>query len=215
MSHRLAAPLVEALHEPRQFLVVPVVVILALVAVTGGEGSTMTREMARHVAVMNVAAPLLAIALGRFDRRSRATGGQLAIATLAQLCALFAFHTPAVMMTAHAQPALQLVVQAILFAVALAYWVAVLDQIGAARWRAILALLVTGKLFCLLGAVLLFAPRALYAGGPGHPGHHTAAVLADQHLAGVLMLAACPATYVLGGVVIAARWVCELPGAER
>ena len=37
--------------------------------------------------------------------------------------------------------------------------------------------------------------------------------LADQQLAGLLMITACPLTYVTAGVIIAARWVLELDGA--
>lgn len=37
-----------------------------------------------------------------------------------------------------------------------------------------------------------------------------AAVLPTSNLAGPMMLAACPAPYLVGGVVIAARWFAEL-----
>ncbi len=67
-----------------------------------------------------------------------------------------------------------------------------------------LALLVSGKLACLLGVLFVFAPRPLLA----HAGHFVhAQVLADQHLAGLLMIAACPLSYVLTAVVLAVQAV--------
>ena len=106
---------------------------------------------------------------------------------------------------------LHVAIQFALLAVALWFWFAVLGQSGSARWRAIVALLLTGKLFCLLAALLVFAPRALYPVELAHV-HHGAAAdpLADQYLAGLLMLVVCPLTYVLAGVLITERWLREL-----
>ena len=65
-----------------------------------------------------------------------------------------------------------------------------------------MALMVSAKLFCLLGILMILAPRALYAG------HHGAAIdLADQHLAGLLMITACPLTYLALATFLAARWI--------
>jgi putative membrane protein len=61
------------------------------------------------------------------------------------------------------------------------------------------------RLFCLLGAIFVFAPRPLFA-------HHGGVSLEDQQLAGLLMIVACPLTYVVAGTVIAARWVLALEG---
>ena len=49
----------------------------------------------------------------------------------------------------------------------------------------------------MLGALLVFAPRPIYSSG------HHGFDLADQQLAGLLMLAACPLSYVLAAIVIA------------
>ena len=76
----------------------------------------------------------------------------------------------------------------------------------ARRWRAIAALLVTGKVFCLVGAIFTFAPRPLVQGLP----LPLPEALADQQLAGLLMLAACPLTYVLAGIVVSVLWLAEL-----
>ena len=95
---------------------------------------------------------------------------------------------------------------------ALWFWLAAFAQVGAHRWRALVALLISGKLFCLLGVLLVFAPRPLYLHATLQEGH---AALADQQLAGLLMVVACPLSYVLAGVVIATRWVVGLADAGR
>jgi putative membrane protein len=84
-------------------------------------------------------------------------------------------------------------------------------QAGAARWLAMGALLITGKLFCLLGVLLVFTPRLIY---PELASVRDAAALSDQQLAGLTMIVACPASYVLAGIVIAWRWLHELGAAE-
>jgi putative membrane protein len=83
-----------------------------------------------------------------------------------------------------------------------------------AGWSALAALLVTGKLFCLLGVLLTFAPRAIYGQiallplcfGIVSP----RPILHDQQLAGLLMLAACPVVYVTAAIVIARRRLAAL-----
>ena len=91
-----------------------------------------------------------------------------------------------------------------LFAAAIWFWSALLGLRGGARWRGLLALLLTAKIFCLLGVLLVFAPRLLYpeAMFSAHAGGHlVSASLADQQLAGLLMLVVCPASYLTAAVV--------------
>jgi putative membrane protein len=74
-----------------------------------------------------------------------------------------------------------------------------------------LALIVSGKFACLLGVLLIFAPRPLFEPHAAHVGQAThTALMADQHLAGLLMIAACPLSYVLTAVILAARAVTRL-----
>ena len=165
--------------------------------------------MAIHVLAMNFAAPLLTLALLRIRSGTSALLGPrgLALATSLQLILLWSWHAPAGLSAALGNHALHAVMQLSLFAAALWFWLAVAAQKGGGRWLAIGALLLTGKLFCLLGVLLVFTSRILYPAIP-------ASDLADQQLAGLLMIAACPATYVLAGVVIAWRWLAELGPAE-
>lgn len=157
--------------------------------------------MAQHIVLMNVLAPLVAIVLSRHIQSSRYLS--LGLATAVQLLLLWGWHAPPVLASATHDPMLQIAMQASLLAAATWFWLAVVSVDGSRQWRPIVALLVTSKLFCLLGVLMVFAPRALYSAGPH-------AALADQQLAGLLMLVACPATYVLGGVIVAGRWFAAL-----
>jgi len=175
-------------------------------------------HMSQHIVVMNAAAPLAALAILCFAPAPRMFTdriGPLALATAAQIVLLWGWHTPQSVAAAWHQPVLMIAMHLSLFAAAVVFWYAVFSIRGRDRWQPVLALLVTGKLFCLLGALLIFAPRALYALDlSGHAGHASGVGgLADQQLAGLLMITACPLTYVTAGVIIAARWVLELDGA--
>lgn len=153
-------------------------------------------QMLTHILLMSAAAPLLAFAARRWWPRRRAHF--LVPATVLQVAALWAWHSPPALDAAMRSGLLHTVMLLSLLAAASWFWWTIFDA-RERRWQAILALLVTGKLFCLLGVLLVFAPRVLYAGHAGG--------LADQQLAGLLMLIACPATYVAAGVVVAARWL--------
>ncbi|HEX7061190.1 MAG TPA: cytochrome c oxidase assembly protein [Woeseiaceae bacterium] len=168
----------------------------------------LSAQMLLHIVAMNAAAPLLAMAVLRVSHAALAR--LLLPATLVQVLLLWAWHSPpAVAATLHSD-LLHGGMLASLFAAALLFWTAVF-ACREARWRAILSLLVTGKLVCLLGVLLVFAPRTLY---PGLSGGAPAA-LADQQLAGLLMLVACPVTYLVAGVVLAARWLGRIDAAGR
>jgi putative membrane protein len=103
-------------------------------------------------------------------------------------------------------------VHALLFLAALAFWLSVAAA-PSDRCQAMLALLISGKSACLLGVLFIFAPRPLLALGAAHSSHQGhGALLADQHLTGLLMIAACPLSYVLTAVVLAAQ---TLDGREQ
>jgi putative membrane protein len=53
------------------------------------------------------------------------------------------------------------------------------------------------------------SPRTLYA--TLHAGHADQAIaLADQQLAALLMVVACPLTYIAAGVILSAQWLEEI-----
>ncbi|MHC1551646.1 cytochrome c oxidase assembly protein (plasmid) [Phyllobacterium sp. K27] len=137
----------------------------------------------------------------------------LAIATIVQVVAIWALHTPVVLNFAFSDHALHLFMQLSLFVLALWFWLAVFATTGNERWKPVVALLLTSKLFCLLGILLLFSPRPLYTSS-----HHAVlltASLQDQQMAGLLMLIACSLTYVLAGIVVSGRWLFSVDGEDR
>jgi putative membrane protein len=169
----------------------------------------LSAHMAQHIALMNVLAPIGAVALMPLlpDRKQGVGPAALWAATCAQIVLLWAWHAPALHAAAASGGGAHGAMLATLLAVALCFWGAILLLSGRSRWQGIVALLLTGKLACLLGALLVFAPRPLYASAAGH---HAADSLQDQHLAGLLMIAACPLSYVLVGVVLSAQLVYGL-----
>ena len=160
-------------------------------------------HMLSHILSMNVAAPLAAVLVARaWPGRPRADVAVLAGLSILQVALLIGWHMPPVMTIAMHDTALGLFMHLSLFAAALAFWRAVFDQAAQHLWRALIALLVTGKVYCLMAALLVFAPRVLYP--------EAMVALADQQLAGVMMVVACPLSYVAVATVLAARWLSAL-----
>jgi putative membrane protein len=179
-----------------------------------GTSGFLAEHMATHILAMNVAAPLLVLATRRILAESVKTWlqGSIAPASAIQIVVLWGWHLPGSFAFAAASSASMAAMHISLFAVALWFWASVVVEAEKSRWRSLGALLITGKLFCLLGVLLAFAPRPLYAeAAVTHGmGHMAMNLLPDQQLAGLLMLVACPLTYVLAGIIIAARWIADI-----
>jgi putative membrane protein len=171
-------------------------------------------HMMHHIAIMNVLAPLVALMLpvragALLSRAPQAR--HLWLAGGLQLLLLVAWHLPATQRWGMHAGGGMLLLQAPLFAAAVYFWSAMRTLATAQQWQAILALLVTGKIACLLGSLLVFAPRPLtLPTGTSHHSAHAVAMLADQQLAGLLMIVACPLSYLLVGVLIAAHMLRNL-----
>lgn len=206
------APSVQAFSDSRAKIAVAIIVACAvgLVASAGPGLGPRASHMATHIILMSALAPLLAVLSMRFASAPvLATGRALAIVTAAQLALLYAWHAPGASAYVERHPTAHLLMHASLLTAALLFWLAILGDTGVARWRGVAALAITGKLACLLGVLLVFAPRVLDTSAASW-GATTETMLADQRLAGLLMLAACPASYVLSGVWIASRWLLAL-----
>ncbi|MBO6719437.1 MAG: cytochrome c oxidase assembly protein [Rhizobiaceae bacterium] len=175
----------------------------------GSEGS-LAQHMAVHIVEMNLVAPLCAACAARLWANPAIE--RIGLATLVQVLFLWGWHTPAIFALASANPIAMAAMHLSLFAAAVWFWSSVIAHLRTASWTPIAALLVTGKLFCLLGLLLTFAPRAIYAGA-SIPALESAHVLADQQLAGLLMLAACPVVYVGAAIIVARRWLAEIKRA--
>jgi putative membrane protein len=170
--------------------------------------------MALHIASMSIAAPLAVCAIyvvrGVSLAPSTANAASLWASTLLQLVLLWALHTPLAQTTAMSSPLASVFMHLSVFAAALWFWRSIAAAAG--QWQAIFALLLTGKLVCLLGALLIFAPRLLCAPAPEQGADLT---LADQQLAGLLMVSGCSLSYVLAAVIVAARTMDRLAQAGR
>jgi putative membrane protein len=170
-------------------------------------------HMALHIASMNIIAPAVAALIVTRRHIGGTRPFWLWTATFLQIVLLWTGHSPAVHHRLLQSPAAGLTFHAALLLAALFFWFSLLTTSAASRWQTIPALLLTGKLTCLLAALLIFAPRALYgfaghlADAPEHLSLHHA--LEDQHLAGLLMITACPLSYLVAAVIITAQLIAR------
>jgi putative membrane protein len=169
-------------------------------------------HMMAHIGLMSLLAPLAAVLVTRFAAVRPGRSFLLWLMTGAQLALLLALHAPG----APSAGMLPAFLPGALLLAAVGFWVTLVDAARRAPWQAIFALLVTSKLACLLGALLIFAPRVVLTGSHGGPSLD----MADQQLAGLLMVTACPLSYLTAGVVLAAQTITALerrsaPGPGR
>lgn len=190
------------------------VLILAVLLAPLFEFRPLPAHMALHIMLMNVAAPLLAAVLVHKTAPASGRAAMLWLITTVQIVLLWAWHAPALQQQAMQSHGLQLVMHGSLFLVALCFWHALLRLPAAMRWQAIPALLLTGKLACLLATILIFAPRVLYTSPHADTAHWAAATLEDQQLAGLLMITACPLSYVVAALIFAAQLVAAFGTAS-
>ena len=160
-----------------------------------------TIHMVQHLLTMNVAALLFASVL----RRCEWLSFSLPLVATFQMASLWLWHTPAVFIASHGNFLFELLMKASLFAGALLFWIAILDNRANSLWSRILTLLITGKVFCLLGAVFVFTRRPLY------PIHGDLGLsmssIEDQQLAGLVMVSACALTYVAAAIALFVHWM--------
>ena len=178
----------------------------------------MTSHMLMHIALMNIAAPFAGMCAAEICQRSF-RAGQLALFSFLQIILLWGWHAPVAMQIAHDTDVGMMAMHISLYAAAVLFWSAVFGTGREARWMSIFAVLVTGKLFCLLAVLIALAPRVIYpnahAAHVGQPDSVAVHALADQQLAGMIMIVACPLTYVLAGVVIASRWLFDIERSRQ
>ncbi len=158
----------------------------------------LSAHMITHIALMSVLAPAIALASGSTSRL-QPLANNLPAAAVVQLAVFLAWHTPAGLGLAMASAFAQFAMHAMLLVSAIWFWRSVVTTARDAPWWAAGALILTGKIVCLVAALLVFAPRLLYVEMVASP--------ADQQLAGLIMLVACPATYIGAATVIVARWL--------
>jgi putative membrane protein len=160
-------------------------------------------HMFTHILLMNVLAPFIAASAVPHWRSNETRPSIFWMAAFGQIALLWVAHIPNIQDSTLALPALRLLVHGMLFLAALWFWSALLTLEHRQAWHGLLGLALTGKLVCLLAVLLVFAPRALYGDIHSHSAEFNA--LDDQQLAGLMMIAACPASYLTAAVLLAVR----------
>lgn len=194
--------------------------------------SLFAAHMGQHLVLMLVAPPLLIVAaplapalhalpphwrttaltparfnwLRWFGRRLLRPG----TATLLQLVALYAWHTPGAIAAALDNDVVHSAMHASLLGTALLFWWAIIRAGRIGYGWGILMLLISAKLSGLLGALIAFAPTPLYPAYGDRPAAWGLSLLEDQQLAGTLMLAIGGMAYVLTAVVLVAAFLAAM-----
>jgi cytochrome c oxidase assembly factor CtaG len=184
-------------------------------------------HMIEHELLMIVAAPLLVLsrpleawawALPRyavasvthadFVRRFWLALAAPVAATFVHALALWIWHVPALFVAALERPGLHVLQHVCFFASALAFWWAMFG--GAARMPAAVSLaclFATMLHTSALGALLTFAPAALYA--HANPRVFGLSPLEDQQLGGLVMWVPGGLAYIVVALMIVASWLRE------
>tara|TARA_B100000678_G_scaffold291050_1_gene305988 strand:- start:8585 stop:9250 length:666 start_codon:yes stop_codon:yes gene_type:complete len=170
-------------------------------------GGMITRHMLGHIVLMSLIAPLIAHILQQLKRSSSATISRLWLAAFFQLSVFLLLHTPQAHAIATSHGFRWLAMSGVLLTTSVWFWSEVMAESRASSPNAIPVLLLTGKIVCLVAVLMVFAPRILY---PGHTAHG----LADQQLAGLIMLSVCPLTYIGAAVILTSRWFANLSQIE-
>lgn len=161
-----------------------------------------TARTIHHVLLVAIAAPLIAWTLPRGRVRA------LALATAIQIAAFWAWHAPAAYAAALSSDLAYWAMQASILAPAVWFWTAVR---GASMPAAIIALLASMVAMGLLGALITFAPEALYAPHLLTTRSWGLSPLEDQQAAGLIMWAPAAAIYLAAALLVLGRWI----GPER
>ncbi|MDG2529048.1 cytochrome c oxidase assembly protein [Caulobacter endophyticus] len=172
------------------------IVVLALVFVSplcALSSALFTARTVHHVLLSGALAPLLAWALPAPRRNG------LALFTLAFAAVFWAWHAPVAYEAALSNDGVYWLMQASLAAVALCFWRAVR---AAPAPAAVAALLATTVQMGLLGALLTFLPRAIYAPHALTTAAWGLSPLDDQQLAGLVMWIPASAIYLLAALAL-------------
>ncbi|MBC7939744.1 MAG: cytochrome c oxidase assembly protein [Chitinophagaceae bacterium] len=160
-----------------------------------------TLRVIHHIALVLVMAPLLAFGMEPWLRRLPTS---LWISTAIAAVTFWTWHAPAPYAAALSSVSIYALMQLTLLASATGFWIAVRRSGAAAAMGAILATMV---LMGLLGALITFAGRPLYAPHFASTLSWGVAPLEDQQLAGITMWAPGSIAYLLAAISIGWRWM--------
>jgi len=160
-----------------------------------------TARVVHHMVLVLVMAPLLAFGL---ERRLQRMPAPLWSCTAAAVVAFWAWHAPATYAAALSSVPMFVLMQCTLLLSATAFWLAV-RRAGPA-W-ALAAILASTVQMGLLGALITFAARPLYAPHLGSALSWGVLPLEDQQLAGIVMWAPGSLAYLAAALWIARNWL--------
>lgn len=157
-------------------------------------------HMLRHMLLVAVAAPLLALGLpvlGRF-------APPVTLAAALEFLVVWAFHLPALHVPAQLMPGAFALEQAAFLLAGIAVWSSALPPTHPLAGAG--GLLLTSMHMTFLGALLIFAPEPLYPPEICGPDP-----VAGQQAGGILMLVIGTPIYLVGGLILTARTLREQP----
>jgi putative membrane protein len=178
-------------------------------------------HMVMHMGIVAVAAPLLVLGLLRLAPGAfRGVPPTLALAaSFAEFVVVWGWHAPALHDAARVSTPLLLAEQASFLFAGLFVWLTAIGTASgggalAARAAGVAALLVTSMHMTLLGALLLFSPRPLYACADLCAPAASMTPVEDQALGGVIMLVVGGISYLAGGLILLASVLRGPSGRE-
>jgi putative membrane protein len=191
----------------RRFTVGTGALLLVAAWTLAASSASLTAHMVAHMTAVAIAAPLLAFGLAgtALDVAARWRSAVAPVsASLVELAVVWGWHVPAARELASSSSFGLGLEQASFGAAGWLLWSACLGarqrSDGARRAAAVAALLLTTMHMTLLGALIALAPRVLFAGHGGAAHAAAAAALADQQIAGVVMLFVGGGSYLCGGL---------------
>ena len=214
-----------------------IALILSLVWPLDAMGESLfAGHMAQHIVLMGVAAPLLVYGaplptmirslprpLQRFSavlvrqsawRVAWRWLSSLLLATMLQLIAVGTWHLPSAIAASLTSDAVHALMHSSLFIAALLFWSAIARHGDRDLWP-VAALLVTGKLFLIFGALLTFSKIAFYPAYAGRPQAWGYSLLEDQQLAGALMMVPGAMMFLMLPIIYVALWLVRLDRSQE
>lgn len=158
-------------------------------------------RVTHHVLLIAVVAPLAAISLPSRCRATAMSPGTLPCIAVVHFCVLWSWHSPSLYALALSSPAIFWAMQVSLLGTALAFWLVVLSPHTALASS--LTALLTGTIqMGLLGAIIAFAGRPLYAPHLGSTMPFGLSALEDQQLAGLIMWVPAVLPYLAAALIL-------------
>ncbi|WP_116085154.1 cytochrome c oxidase assembly protein [Tropicimonas sp. IMCC34011] len=192
----LAVLTIAVRREPAGLAAVAVLIVAFVSPLCALSAALFSARVVHHVLLVAGAAPLLAVALG-----GRARGG-IAMPFAVSALILWAWHAPAAYDLALSNVAVYWLMQITLLGSAVWFWHSVIAADGAPVERLVFVIASFAQMG-MLGAVLTFAPDALYTAHAVAPFDWGLSPLRDQQLGGLIMWVPAGLPYAATAIVLA------------